>query len=415
MTAEVVIVNKSAVALAADSAVTVSLLDSRGNNNDKIFNTANKLFALSKTAPIGIMVYNTMELGGVPWETIIKQYRRVNKGKKLEKLEQYADDFFNFLCSNESLFPEAHIDQVTQNILTWFFYEFRGSITSKKIASNKFNEYINLLEKKDFAEGFSQEDLQIIIRDKSKVIDNTVAQIFKAAHIKGLKTKYRKLAALALIKDIKLSGYSGVVFSGFGENEMFPTTIDYYTDLIILGKVRKKKNDTYTPSQFDAGKVLPFAQEDITRTVLEGINPQYAGAIQSSAIDFFIELPNKIVQEINELDDIKKDKYSKQATEAMRCALIEFFNLMDSERKMKHTFQIERAIQMMPFSELAEVAEVFIRLTQVRQRLSPDSETVGGPVDVAVISKADGFVWIKRKFYFDKELNYSFSQNYMQE
>ena len=33
------------------------------------------------------------------------------------------------------------------------------------------------------------------------------------------------------------------------------------------------------------------------------------------------------------------------------------------------------------------------------------AETVGGPVDVAIISKADGFVWIKRKLYFRPELN----------
>lgn len=86
---------------------------------------------------------------------------------------------------------------------------------------------------------------------------------------------------------------------------------------------------------------------------------------------------------------------------------------MDAERTSKHTFQIEKAIKLMPFSELAEVAELLIRLTQVRRRLSPDSETVGEPIDVAVISKADGFVWIKRKHYFDKELNYSFIGNYL--
>ena len=32
-------------------------------------------------------------------------------------------------------------------------------------------------------------------------------------------------------------------------------------------------------------------------------------------------------------------------------------------------------------------------------------ETVGGPVDVAVISKGDGFIWIRRKHYFDPALN----------
>ena len=41
-----------------------------------------------------------------------------------------------------------------------------------------------------------------------------------------------------------------------------------------------------------------------------------------------------------------------------------------------------------------------------------DAETVGGPIDVAVISKGDGFIWIKRKHYFSTELNPCFNQNY---
>ena len=30
------------------------------------------------------------------------------------------------------------------------------------------------------------------------------------------------------------------------------------------------------------------------------------------------------------------------------------------------------------------------------------------PIDVAVISKGDGFIWIRRKHYFNAELNPSF-------
>jgi hypothetical protein len=44
--------------------------------------------------------------------------------------------------------------------------------------------------------------------------------------------------------------------------------------------------------------------------------------------------------------------------------------------------------------------------------MSLDAETVGGPIDVAVISKGDGFVWIKRKHYFKAELNHQFFKNY---
>jgi hypothetical protein len=52
MTAEIAIVNKNAVALAADSAVTL-----RDPSTSKIYNTANKLFMLSKFEPVGIMIY----------------------------------------------------------------------------------------------------------------------------------------------------------------------------------------------------------------------------------------------------------------------------------------------------------------------------------------------------------------------
>lgn len=53
-----------------------------------------------------------------------------------------------------------------------------------------------------------------------------------------------------------------------------------------------------------------------------------------------------------------------------------------------------------------------ISLTSLVRRMQPGEETVGGPVDVAVISKGDGFVWINRKHYFKPELNASFFSNY---
>jgi hypothetical protein len=55
MTAEIAVINKSAIALAADSAVTIS----DGNGNTKIYNGAEKLFALTKYHPVGIMIYGT--------------------------------------------------------------------------------------------------------------------------------------------------------------------------------------------------------------------------------------------------------------------------------------------------------------------------------------------------------------------
>ncbi len=412
MTAEVAVINKSAVAIASDSAVTIELIDSSGRINDKIYNTANKLFSLSKYAPVGIMVYNTMELGGLPWETIIKEYRRKLGERTFPQLEEYADDFFNFLCQNKTLFPESQIQAVLFKIAARYFKHLSGNIKSNRDAKKLFAKEIENLEKLEFAQSFSESDTTLP-KAYIDAIDEAAKIVFTPPQIRNLKTKYRRLAALALTKNVHLSGYSGVVITGFGEDDMFPMLCEYKTDLIFSGKVRKEKLQEYQPNGFEAGKVLSFAQQDITKTILEGINPSYASEIQSTAIDFFALLPQNLIDGINELNKAQKDHYKQKALEASVEAIKDFFKRMDKERKDKHTFQIENAIQMMPFSELAEIAELFIKLTQVRRRLSPDSETVGGAIDVAVISKADGFVWVKRKFYFDKDLNYSFLGNYL--
>jgi hypothetical protein len=73
---------------------------------------------------------------------------------------------------------------------------------------------------------------------------------------------------------------------------------------------------------------------------------------------------------------------------------------------------VANVVSMLPKDELATMAETFVNLTSFKQKVSTGRETVAGPIDVAVISKGDGFVWIKRKHYFKPELNPQFFANY---
>jgi hypothetical protein len=78
-----------------------------------------------------------------------------------------------------------------------------------------------------------------------------------------------------------------------------------------------------------------------------------------------------------------------------------------------HVHPVINAVSFLPKDELAFMAETLVSLTSFKRKVSMSmAETVGGPVDVAVISKGDGFVWVKRKHYFDKELNPNFMINY---
>jgi len=59
------------------------------------------------------------------------------------------------------------------------------------------------------------------------------------------------------------------------------------------------------------------------------------------------------------------------------------------------------------------MAESLVNLTAFKRRMtSVETDTVALPIDVAVISKGDGFIWIKRKHYFEPAFNPHFFSNY---
>ena len=103
MTAEIVILNKGAVALAADSAVTFGA-------GRKIYNTVNKLVTLSKYRPVGIMIHGGAEFMGIPW------------------LRQYADGFIDWIKSSNLLFPPTLQQQFLLGGVRAGFQEFKNQM-----------------------------------------------------------------------------------------------------------------------------------------------------------------------------------------------------------------------------------------------------------------------------------------------
>jgi hypothetical protein len=73
MTAEVVLMNREAIAVAADSAV--SLMAGGTENPQKIFTSANKIFGISPGHVVSIMIFNYASIMGIPWKIIIDRFR----------------------------------------------------------------------------------------------------------------------------------------------------------------------------------------------------------------------------------------------------------------------------------------------------------------------------------------------------
>ena len=92
MTALVSVMNKHAVVIAADSAITVTT-----PYGHKVINSANKVFALSKYHPVGIMFCGNANFMSTPIEVIVKLYRKQLKDRCFATISEYLSDFLGFI------------------------------------------------------------------------------------------------------------------------------------------------------------------------------------------------------------------------------------------------------------------------------------------------------------------------------
>ena len=104
MTAEVCLMNRLAIVLAADSATTVTHWTERGSE-ERYFKGANKIFQLSDHNPVGLMIFDSADILRVPWEIVVKAFRQDLGKKSFNTLAEYAGEFFSFLERSPRLFP----------------------------------------------------------------------------------------------------------------------------------------------------------------------------------------------------------------------------------------------------------------------------------------------------------------------
>lgn len=419
MTAEIVIINQHGVAMAADSAVTIG--------NQKIINSAIKLFSLSRTEPVGIMIYGNANLLNIPWETLIKLYRK-NQPNKLDKLKDYGDGFIDFLRSKTYYFSEEQQDQWAQQKIYELYAEIieelkkkitelqqNGTIVSDAIiqsyAENLVIEYnFLLLGNKQIYEKEITEELKNKIFGFSNELVEKMFPFLKNNSVlfTTLQPTFNNLALIAVFYCTPVNS-SGIVVAGFGNDDIFPSVITYEIHGVynnhLLYKVNTEKtiiNENAQPMKSD---IVPFAQEDVVRSFLDGIHPElfnFATSYVEGTIDAFLThnpqgptLTREEVQSIsNQVSANFRDEMQNFMTSKLLSPMIDM-------------------IVALPKDELANMAEALVNMTAFRRKMAFGSlESVGGPVDVAVISKGDGLVWVKRKHYFPQNMNAHFFDNY---
>jgi len=203
----------------------------------------------------------------------------------------------------------------------------------------------------------------------------------------------------SLAKD---DNYTGFVFAGFGDHSVFPELVSYrhckLWGMKFVASDKKVEKVTH-----DIPAVLSaFAQSSMTDTFEVGLSFEVFSKMQET---FAAEL-NELSKGLNELAGgaIPEEKILALVGERLTSSKDKIFEYARNE----HSLPLRRVLGVLPVDEMAELAETLINLQSLKEKVTKPSETVGGPVDVAAITRSEGLVWVKRKHFFDPSLNSRF-------
>lgn len=421
MTAVIGILNKQGITMAADSAVTVT-----GGNRKKIYNTANKLFTLSKHHPVGIMIYNNSSFMSTPWEIIIKLYRKNLKEKCFDTVENYKNDFLQFLKANDFYTSEASQLLNLKQFMYWqltvlrdkiikglkggtteeeLLAEFQANIlTDLQSNIDTYNGATNILsEFADYTQERFVDYASVSVKEVSDIVFES-APITEAIFDKIIELYYNHLRTTNFIGNL-----TGIVFGGYGEQEIYPSIVSIKIAEVLDNRLRYFDDLSDKISDENNGSIMPFAQTDVINMFIKGIDPEL-DYTYLSVFEKFLRKYNDVLIGIIEPDN----QALADNIRALNISTIvdDFRNELSNVKTEKQIIPTVDTVAILSKEDLAEMAESLIYLTYLKRRISSSEESVGGPIDVAIISKGDGFIWKKRKHYFEEGLNKHFTANY---
>lgn len=431
MTAEVAILNRAAVAVAADSAVTLGA-------DRKVYKTANKIFPLSLDPPVLIMFYGAGSLGPIPWETIVQQYKQEHTDVSFSTVEEYGSYFVEFLPQMVShISSQMQLEFVRTEIL-WELEQLCGMAqeSARRFAQTAPSDGGALKD-------YFQDQVCRAARMRSEYLTDIgpVSGISETRAVQQLETAVRgwqlhgetvnnwneflslwfsqlpellafdaRMLTRTLRDDLERStlkslrtadwspGSTGMVVTSFGNEQLFPSLTHWIVDQVMDNVIKARHLDHISIDDNCASMIYPLAQQhDVARTLIDGIHPQFLEAHHSIVFDLLNALIDRVAYG---LQDLVNPRRYDGVVDWLQTLPSEVISSMPDELEMRVAYYaapLLDLVQGLPKEHLAEMAETLVHLASFQEKFTPGADVVGGPIDVAVISRGEGLVWLKRK------------------
>jgi hypothetical protein len=436
MTCEVLLMNRHAVAFAADSAITVVTgFSDRGEIKLHHQTGEKKIYDLSTKPPVAAMVFDVGELAGIPWSNLFANYRSNGGGGKAS-VAAHAADFLSFLarsCEGSSKSTGGSfvftLDQQRDsfgmfvNALVARFRELTiyhasaqnarsaGAIdaamkealdhlaTEVQYESRSFRNYLVF-------EGETKKERKIIVQPTEQLLGFVTkhhdAYLSEALRIffdrkppsDSVKDSLREVLVHAISYDYipPRAPRSGLVAAGFGQPPVFPEFIQLEVAGVFGGAVKYREIGRGKTDQKNPSFVRSFAMDNLIQTFLTGMDrrvmPITFTAIYDTVNDLYDEIEGAVghlsEQQSGALRQIINNAAGTVATMAIQIPQIvtdEFLWPI-----------IQTKVAAAPEKSLGDYAAKLVQLVVIENEFM-DNRAVAAPIRVKTLSPEHATDW----------------------
>jgi len=408
MTSEIAVLNQKAVALAADSAVT--LVD---GGLVAVRNDQRKLFNLVEGRPIGLMFFGIADVMGHPWDQLIEHYQTKVKPQNFAHVADYAASFLGSLDNLEEFFPRARQkDEYRRLLASVFRYLFHfaqylrdsgegelANVSDAAVLEAAIERVWRTYQVRD--DGSPRGDLPCFPKDFARriaqeyadTIEETIAYGFSAFNLgKQSQQRLRDIAIWCVVKDLFLEDVTGLVFSGYGADDRYPSVVTCYMSSIV-GGIAKRGGPTVDAIDGDIrSRIRVFADSEVTNAFIRGIDFNLERRLYGGFRVMLHGLVDQLVEALP-VSEAREDVRGRFQRDFVPRYFDAFHKMIVDYQQQAFINPVLRVLEIAAKNELAETARDLVGLNVFKKRITAQKQTVGGAIDVAVISRENGFQW----------------------
>ncbi len=420
MTSEVVVANRLGIAIAADSAVTFT----NGSASQATYATgANKIFQLAEHDAVAAMIYSNASLNGIPWELILKTYRRELGEHGFGTLDEYANDVIDYLNKRTDRLLPLEVRMLATRLAAQeaVIVGLRHVLDSRPVLTDSATPPHDLQQAWD--ESISAVESDVAARPVDTVLNPLDLPDVEAAyaadlgreileliannfgHLTAIRIDGERLARLAIGYLFKrpehiIKSYTGLVVAGYGADEYMPGFCGRAVYGFIGTRVFWRPQSGHSINFTDKRALIePFARKSMIETFTHGASPEVWKFVREAFVKHAEQVSSRAAA------DSKVTLDPAAISNAINDELNSFTETWAYSVFGAHLTPLHSVVAGLALEELAELAETLVMLESLKEKVTSRTQGVGGPIDVALITKAEGLVWINRKHYFKPELN----------